>query len=311
MFNNFSSYDRYILEGSLGRHETFTPRYGWLKKGYEAIINKRDKEDNVFKASDAIERLGVGKNMVSSIRYWMLAFKLIESNNGTIQTTELADKLLNEEEGWDPYLEDVASLWLLHWQLFVPPLESVNWSFAFNNCNLWSFDINLMSRVIRYAAKKYEPLASKSDNTFQRDASCIIRMYSEDPTGKDSEINCPFTQLGIIQKAEEKNFYCFNTSEKQNLPALIFAAACFSYIDHYLSQTPKTVSIHKLTYDFNCPGVAFKVSESVVGSYLEAAAKKLQGFSIGDGPEGPQLYFDDDWNARTLYWNALKKYYEE
>ena len=63
MQNDLISYDEHIEQGSIGRHETFTPRYGWLKKGYDAV-----KEDSaVFKASDAVERLGVGKNMVLSL----------------------------------------------------------------------------------------------------------------------------------------------------------------------------------------------------------------------------------------------------
>ncbi|NLK00736.1 MAG: DUF4007 family protein [Clostridia bacterium] len=306
MFKKFSHYENYILKGNLGRHETFTPRYGWLKKGYEAVI----EDERAFRAPDAIVRFGVGKNMVSSIRFWMLAFKLLESEGRSMRPTELATRLLDEGRGWDPYLEDVASLWLLHWQLFSPPLESANWSFAFNKCNLMNFDINLLRTVIRSAAKKYERFVSTSDNTFQRDASCIIRMYAEEPAVKGSEIDCPFTQLGMMQKAGEKNFVCFNTSEKPTLPALIFAAASFSYITHYLTQA-KTVSIQRLAYSFNSPGVIFKVSESAVGSYLKAAAKRLHGFTIADGPEGPQLYFEDNAEAPVLYWNAIEKYYEE
>lgn len=107
------NHDEYILQGTLGRHETFTPRYGWLKKGYEAALQKED----VFKAKDAIEQLGVGKNMVSSIRYWCQAFKLVEPNEkGKLEPSPLGHRLL-DDNGWDPYLEDVASLWLLHWQL--------------------------------------------------------------------------------------------------------------------------------------------------------------------------------------------------
>jgi hypothetical protein len=74
-----------IAEGNLGRHETFTPRYGWLKKGYDAA-----KVDGyVFKAGDSIERLGVGKNMVRSIRFWCQAFKRIHGPNRICRSTSL------------------------------------------------------------------------------------------------------------------------------------------------------------------------------------------------------------------------------
>ncbi len=298
--------DEYILKGKLARHETFTPRYGWLKKGYEAVVN----DGNVFKAPDAIERLGVGKNMVSSIRFWCQAFKLIEQPeiNTPMRPTELGCKLL-DNDGWDPFLEDVASLWLLHWQLFVPELEAVSWSFAFNKCNLLSFDISLLNQVIFNASQKYPRFASISEKTFYRDASCIIRMYEEESSDKSSEIECPFTQLGIIRKAEDNNFVYFDTSEKQNLPTLIFTAACFSYISAYVPTSQKTISLQSLTYNFNSPGVVYKLPETLVGSYLEEAAEQLQGISFEHSGGIPQLILTKD--PKTLYWDALEKYYKE
>ena len=46
------------------RHETFHPRFGWLKKGFDAA----QKNPGIFLQEDAPVRLGVGKNMVNSIR---------------------------------------------------------------------------------------------------------------------------------------------------------------------------------------------------------------------------------------------------
>lgn len=295
--------DDYIAQAWMGRHETFTPRYGWLKKGYEAVLH----DGAVFKARDSIERLGVGKNMVSSIRFWCQAFKLIEpDSHGHMMPTELGRRLL-DDNGWDPFLEDVASLWLLHWQLFIPPLETVSWSLAFNKCNLWSFDIKQLAEVIKSAAQKYQRFTAISEKSFERDASCIIRMYSDMSLEKDSEIECPFTQLGIIRKAEEKNHVCFDTAEKPDLPPLIFAAVCFSYLRSYVSGKQKTISLQRLTYDFNSPGVVFKVPESAVGSYLYAAEKELESFSLIDTMGSIQLHYNVA--PEELYWDALQKYY--
>ena len=297
------NYENYISRGEFGRHETFTPRYGWLKKGYDAVKS----DGNIFKAPDAIERLGVGKNMVRSIRYWCQAFKIIKPKDGSMVPTELGKKLL-DDKGWDPFLEDVASLWLLHWQLFLPPLEAVSWSFAFNRCNLWSFDIKQLGKVIHNSIQKYPNFTKRSEKTFYRDASCIIRMYNDLSLEKDSEIECPFTQLGIIQKAEEGNQACFDTGIKQNLPALIFAASCFSYI-HYASSGQKKITLYRLTHDINSPGVAFKVPESAVGDYLHKAKSELNGFNLVDVMGSQQLHIEKD--PHSLYWDALNKYYTE
>src|SRR6266508_2474489 len=61
------------LRPTFARHETFHPRFGWLKKGFDAASRHPD----VFLRDDATVLLGVGKNMVRAIRYWCLAFKIL------------------------------------------------------------------------------------------------------------------------------------------------------------------------------------------------------------------------------------------
>src|SRR5436190_358163 len=86
-------------------HDSFQCRQFWLKKGFDYV-----RKGKSFNDEDAVVELGVGKNMVTSIRFWMRAFNLI-SNDDIL--TEFAIKLFSDE-GYDPYLEDEASLWLLH-----------------------------------------------------------------------------------------------------------------------------------------------------------------------------------------------------
>jgi hypothetical protein len=222
--------------------------------------------------------------------------------------TEFADRLLSND-GWDPYLEDIGSLWLLHWQLFTPRLEAVSWPLAFNKCNLWSFDIRQLSQVIMNAAHKYDKFLNLSDNSFERDASCLIRMYAEESTNRESEIHCPFTQLGIIHRAEEKNEFSFNNGAKANLPPLIFAAACFSYISSYADTRQKQISLNRLTYDLNSPGIAFRVPESAVGTYLSQASEQLTDIQIVDNQGAIQLHWEGE--LESLHLQAISKYYEE
>ena len=114
------------------RHETFHPRWGWLKKGFEAV----SKENNIFLAEDAPVKLGVGKNMVRSLRYWCSAFKIIDENN---HPSDLGNNLLGDN-GWDSYLENPASLWLLHWNLLKPTCTAASWYYTFNLFNETEFN---------------------------------------------------------------------------------------------------------------------------------------------------------------------------
>ena len=63
---------------TFARHETFHPRYGWFRKAY--AVTKRDSQ--IFTHIDAPVLIGVGKNMVRSIRFWGLAAKLITARIG-------------------------------------------------------------------------------------------------------------------------------------------------------------------------------------------------------------------------------------
>ena len=64
---------------TFARHETFHPRYGWFRKAYRFAA----ADPHIFSREDAPVRIGVGKNMVRAIRFWGLAAKLIEVDQGS------------------------------------------------------------------------------------------------------------------------------------------------------------------------------------------------------------------------------------
>lgn len=61
-------------------HDSFHCRQLWLKKGYDFI-----EEGYSFNDDYAVVQLGVGKNMVSSIRFWLKAFKTINDKGNPIE----------------------------------------------------------------------------------------------------------------------------------------------------------------------------------------------------------------------------------
>src|SRR5437667_6604624 len=65
---------------SFAKHETFYIREGWLFKGMAAIKKAEDDGQlpTIFLDTDAPERLGIGHNMVRSLRFWMQAIGLVE-----------------------------------------------------------------------------------------------------------------------------------------------------------------------------------------------------------------------------------------
>src|SRR5437879_4449899 len=121
------------VQSSFSGHETFPFRYPWLKKGFDAV-----REDgNIFLRDDATTILGVGKNMVRSIRHWCLAAGVLEEDRQgktALRPTDLG-KLLLSNEGLDPFLEDPATLWLLHWQIASNRSRATTWFWTFSHFN--------------------------------------------------------------------------------------------------------------------------------------------------------------------------------
>ena len=118
------------VQHSFSGHETFPFRYPWLKKGFDAAL----EDGQVFLRDDAITTLGVGKNMVRSIRHWCLAAGVLAENREggpALQPTDLGTLLL-ADDGLDPYLEDPATLWLLHWQIASSRGRAATWFWTFS-----------------------------------------------------------------------------------------------------------------------------------------------------------------------------------
>lgn len=296
-----------LTEGSFARHETFCPRYGWLKKG----VDSAHEDEEIFGSEKDIEILGVGKNMVRSIKYWCTAFKLLEVKmNGKkagkgVEPTDFARKLIFDE-GWDPYIEDPATLWLLHWQLFMPPILAPSWSMAVNLTNIQSFTIKALKiQLLEY--KQFIPSIQRfSDSSFEKDASCFVRMYGPPSKNISDEIECPFTQLGFLSLRDKKGAYHFNMEEKPNLPDLILLAACFDYADKF-HPTSNALSLNAIAYGFNSPGVVFRLSETDIGHRLENACLHFDEISFAETYGNRQLLLEAP--STELRETALEKYY--
>ena len=111
-------------------HETFPLRQLWLRKAYDAVVKSIAlTSKTIFSDDDAIARFGVGKNMVSSMRFWASACQIIKEDDehNAYVTTEIGDLLFDSETGLDPYCENPATPWLMHWFLASTPEKTSTW----------------------------------------------------------------------------------------------------------------------------------------------------------------------------------------
>ena len=170
----------------LSGHETFPVRYGWLKKAYDAVRDTEESQDDnrhVFAGPDAIARFGVGKNMVASMRHWATITGIIgdDPDRRHIFTTPLGQQVFSDG-GLDPYMENPATAWLLHWNLCGRDANTT-WFWAFHHYPSVSFERDtLVQGIEKLAAERNWTRASVA--TIRRDVSCFIRTYvAQAPSG--------------------------------------------------------------------------------------------------------------------------------
>jgi hypothetical protein len=264
------------LVGSFARHETFHPRYGWLRKAYEAAKLGPD----TFSRPDATVALGVGKNMVNAIRYWGVAFDLLDEVRlpGRGRTTSfvpsaLADALF-DEEGWDPYLEDTASLWLLHWRLLRPPCVAPVWWLAFHAFEPAQFTEEQLLHQVEEHIYSVPEWTRTAPGSVKKDVDCVLRMYAPARArGRDSFediLDCPFRDLALIEPVlGEARAYRWVYGPKPTLPPEIVAHAAVDFARAEAGGS--TVSLTSLATAVGGPGRAFKLPEAALYAALAAA----------------------------------------
>ena len=255
-------------------HETFPLRYGWLKKAFDRVAETENESNNksLCWGEDAIARFGVGKNMVASIRHWAKAADIIrEPDINTIETTELGRKLfgVNGLNGFDPYMEHPATLWLLHWQFAAHP-ERTTWFWAFSHYPAITFERDgLIRKLDRLASERRWPRVAQT--TLKNDVACFIRTYvARQPSGKighDDALESPLTELGLIKAIGKNDGFRFVRGPKPTLGDGVFVYALIDYWSRFYPDTA-TLSFESIAHAPGSPGRVFQFDENDVADRL-------------------------------------------
>ncbi len=253
-------------------------RHGWLTKVVKEMSeSKHENSVNIFVADDAIARFGVGRNMAESMGYWAIACDIIEGNKQSIKP--LGKYIFDKETGADPYLEEEATLWLIHWQLTKSPSPCSTWYFAFHQFARAEFDKEQLESAISNFVLENEGQGVNS-TTLSKDIDCFINSYVErrNKKGEISEesLDCPLLELDLISETATKGVYQFNIGPRESLPDPIFYYCLMDYMSsksHLNAVKPKsklatTLSIENILFDAGSPGRAFKLDEESITERL-------------------------------------------
>ena len=269
---------------SFSGHESFPLRNTWLTKG----VVQCSEDPELFRRDDAMVSLGVGKNMVRSIRYWCLATEVLQEDPNVrnnrrrrLTPTEIGRKVFLDGGGWDPYLEDIGTVWLLHWLLVTNGQKATTWYLAFNALYQPEFTRNTLEKTITDWARR-RPKVNLNKNTLKRDIDVFVRSYvgTAGKTRQTTEdlLECPLTELGLIYEQTRYNLYTFARGPKDSLPD---AVCLFALWDHARARPgQRSFTFDELAYggrESASLGRVFKLDETSLAERLDRLADLTAG----------------------------------
>lgn len=269
-------------------HETFPCRYTWLPKAVRGLSeNARLFSDEAVAMVD----LGVGKNMVRSIRFWSQVAGVTTGGAKGVghQVTQFGTDILGEH-GFDPFLEDIRTLWLIHWNLSTDirsPLLA--WDYLLNR---WHEPELVPSAVFKALKKEAEKQENRiSEVTLEQHFDTFLHTYVPTRGRKgqvqEDNLDCPLIELELIIKVGEREIdrssgkretiYSFRREEKPDVTPELFVYCLNEFWQkHHSSES--TLTLREVAHGHGSPGQVFKIPEECIRIRVDALARQTSGF---------------------------------
>ncbi|MBS0450083.1 MAG: DUF4007 family protein [Proteobacteria bacterium] len=270
-------------------HESFVCRYGWLPKAYQAVAADQDL---LRREEQAMHTLGIGRNMLKSLQFWCEATGvLVPATDKGHLPGPIGRTLFDHERGWDPHLESLESLWLLHWRLCTGAGLAA-WSEVFGEGRLMRFD---RQRLITALAQRAEGTARPlAPSTLEQHASVFLQTYYQAERSGDDTSWSPLQDLSLLRAAkEEDGRVVFNADLRApiGLSLRVFAIALVEYIAPDGREGNSSVDFHRLLRGPVSPGMVFRLDEHQLRAFVE---------NVAQGPLSGALRFVDTSDTQSV-----------
>jgi hypothetical protein len=265
-------------------HDTFYCRQQWLLKGTELISN--ENLNGFFDLEEAILNLGVGKNMVQAIQYWLRAFALVDDEK---KLTSIAEMIFSEQVGFDRYLEDEGTLWLLQYLICNTEAASI-YKLVFSDYAKERISNEFDEKqILNFIKVKIAETTNRetSDNTLSSDFKVFIQSYfSGVRVAKtlEDDFNSPLIELNLISSISRENgviTYKLNKENRVDFPLEIFG---FCLLEQYGNDV----------------AIQFKEIRETLGSYFVLTNEGLEIIIEKLCLRYSEFVFNDDAGLRQI-----------
>ena len=229
-------------------------------------------QERDFNAPDAVVYLGVGKNMVSSIRYWLKVCKIYDESG----MSQLGNYFFNAQTGKDPYLEDLATLYLLHFNLVFSGQDSIYKIFF---CDFQRertrFSKEQLMTHIKYRLADEDLKNIFNENTVKKDIDVLFHNYALPRKPQSNEdFSSLFIDLDLLRITEDGKEYYLNTEGKRKVPMEIFLYALVKLKNRDKDNT--------LSYDDICTQWYQSISYPILDQRLDTLRDEQEDKLVDD-----------------------------
>ena len=276
-------------------HESFPCKSLWLKKGYDFVTGGND-----FNSPEAVIGLGVGKNMVASIRFWLKAFGITEND----ELTELGHYLFDDDKGKDKYLEDIATLWLLHLNLiFLEEATLYKLFFCGLQKERTHFEREQVLTYVKLRMVEAGKMTLFNANTIKKDIGVLLQNYCLPRKPQSNEdFSSLLIDLDLIRQSSEGKGYYFNVDGKRKVTKEIFLYGLLKQREQEGDNTIPFDTIQERV------GLVFCMQDfETIEMLKQLASEYSDNFSYSDVAGIKQVQFTKDLDVKQVLDNYYGK----
>lgn len=258
---------KYKLQG----HGKFPLREGWISKILHYDFENNPKIFSSSNTGEATDSFGIGSVMVQSLRYWCKTLGILADSDGCSYLTDFG-KFIRK---YDPYLERIVTIWLLHSRLVKNKEEATTWNLYFNKCNIENITRPQIKQFLAKEMEKEFQSEKFSLRALEADVDVLLNMYcSKEPSlylrdsddfylidPEDTNIS-PFSRLGLI--SSDFDGYRRNLISKQEVDVFLILNEIIKAVEDRPS-----ISIDKLVNGNNGIASIYQLSELVIDEFLD------------------------------------------
>jgi hypothetical protein len=223
---------------------------------------------------------------------------------GGYQITPFGEAILGPD-GFDPFLEDPRTLWLLHWKITThseAPLFA--WDFLINRWNGSEFSRSEALREFRREADRLERPISQStlDLHFDIFLHTYLATRSDKVGSQEDNLDCPLTELELLLQIGERKIdnsgkreaiYAFRSGIKPEITPELFMY-CMDEHRRFRYSNEKTLTLRAVAFEPGSPGAVFKLPEWDIRERLELLNQtQSNAYRFRESASIPLVYLDE------------------